>query len=183
MIRFSFVIAFVAVASAAMAQINASAKVSFVQNGPNYTYDIALTNTGTTTIGTLWYAWIPGEDYLPIPPTSTASPSGWQVAVINGTAAGFGYSLQWKVSSSAALLPSGSTLDGFTFTTTTAPAAIFGNSTFGSHPPIDTSFVYEGVPFSGTSKVFVVNPTPEPASFAALGLGALAVLRRRTRNR
>lgn len=183
MIRSLSAVSLLALASVALAQTSASGSLAYIQNGASFTYDITLKNTGTTPIGTLWYAWIPGEDYLPVKPTATASPAGWKLAIIDSTAAGEGYSLQWQVDTSVPGTPlaAGSVLDGFTFTTTTSPIELAGNARFGSKPQVGTTFVYQGAPFVGGSSRIVINPTPEPGAFAALGLGSLALLRRRRR--
>ena len=34
----------------------------------DYRYTITLKDTGTTPIGTFWFAWVPGEDFLPSKP-------------------------------------------------------------------------------------------------------------------
>ena len=165
-----------ALAAAASAQIDAAGSLSYTQNGSAYTYDITLRNTGTTTVGTLWYAWIPGQDYLPIAPTSTSGPTGW--TFLQTTSAGFGYGLRW-VAPTGGLIQPGQSLSGFQFTTTTTPTELAGNAIFGAHPPVGTTFVYEGAPFVGGSKQILVNPVPEPATLAALGAGIVALRRRR----
>lgn len=166
-----------ALGAAAMAQINATGSISYVNNGSDYTYDITLTNTGTTSIGTMWYAWIPGEDYLPIAPTSHDGPANW--TFLQSTSAGFGYGLRW-VAQAGSLLQPGQSISGFKFTTTTTPTELAGNTIFGSHPPVGTTFLYEGAPFVGQSKQILVNPVPEPATALAL-VPALAFFRRRKR--
>ncbi len=44
----------------------------------SYTYDLSLTNTGTagSTIGTFWFSWIPGQNYLASNPTVVSAPTG-----------------------------------------------------------------------------------------------------------
>jgi hypothetical protein len=41
----------------------------------HYYYDLILNDTGTTTIGTFWFAWKPGQDYMPVQPTDILSPA------------------------------------------------------------------------------------------------------------
>ena len=78
---------------------------------PVYNYDVTVTNTGTTTIGTFWFAWIPGYDLLPHAPTSIASPTGWTGANAPDV---FGVaSVQW-VNTTTPLQP-GQTLAGLKF--------------------------------------------------------------------
>jgi hypothetical protein len=45
---------------------------ALLSNG-EYQYDLTLKNTGTTTIGTYWFAWIPGAGFLSAPPTDVMS--------------------------------------------------------------------------------------------------------------
>ena len=176
-------LALVAFSAVSAAQTNADASLAFTQNGSLFTYDITLHNSGTTNLGTLWYAWIPGEDYLPIAPTATSSPTGWTFT--QTTSAGFGFGLRWRAPVAQELAP-GASLNGFIFTTTTTPAELAGLSIFGSHPPVGTTFVYEhsftGLTSSGGSATFVANPVPEPASMAVLGLGVLCFIRRRRKS-
>ena len=51
--------------------------------GGLYNYSILLQNTGTTAIGTFWYAWIPGQFYLPGTPTNIQPPPGWFYSIVN----------------------------------------------------------------------------------------------------
>lgn len=178
MLRKLFVLTAFSLGAAAMAQIDATGSITYVNNGGNYTYDITLHNTGTTTIGTMWYAWAPGQDYLPIAPASHSGPANW--TFLQSTSSGFGYGLRW-VASPGSLLQPGQSITGFSFTTTTTPTELLGNTIFGSHPPVGTTFLYEGGPFVGQSKQIVINPVPEPSTALAL-LPGLALLRRR-RNR
>ena len=47
--------------------------------GRDFKYDITLTNSAASNapIGTFWYAWIPGEDFLATSPISVTPPTGW----------------------------------------------------------------------------------------------------------
>jgi hypothetical protein len=57
----------------------------------DYQYTITLKDIGTTTIGTFWFAWIPGEDFMPVRPLGVAVPAGWIANVIHGTTSRDGY--------------------------------------------------------------------------------------------
>lgn len=168
---------FLALTAAARADIDANGFITYTQNGSDFTYDITLNNTGTTTIGTLWYAWIPGEDYLPIAPSSTSGPANW--TFLETHADGFGYGLRW-VAGAGSLIQPGTSLSGFSFTTTTTPSELLGNSLFGNHPPVGTTFIYGEGPFAGGEKQILINPVPEPATLLGLAAG-VAFLRRRKR--
>lgn len=169
----------VALAAASRADIGAAGSLSYTQSGSNFTYDITLHNTGTTTIGTLWYAWIPGEDYLTAAPTSTSGPAVW--TFLQSHAGGFGYGLRWVAPTGSEIAP-GASMSGFKFTTTLTPADLMANTPFHEHQPTGTSFVYEGGPFVGQSLQFVINPVPEPASVFGLTAG-FAVVASRLRRR
>src|ERR1700733_11204460 len=95
-------------ASQADAQVAAGgATISVTGTGP-YQYSIPLTNTGTTTVGTFWYAWIPGEDFLFSFPTSVQNPPGWTNNTITGGPGS--YSIQWVATTP---LAPHTTLSGF----------------------------------------------------------------------
>jgi hypothetical protein len=44
----------------------------------NYQYSMTLSDTGSTTIGTFWFAWVPGEDFLDLMPSSMTAPADGQ---------------------------------------------------------------------------------------------------------
>jgi hypothetical protein len=108
-----------------------------------YHYDISVTDTGTTNIGTFWFAWIPGEDFLPHAPQSEGNPTGWG-SVPTGGGIYDGSAIQW-VASSNAITP-GHTLDGFAFTSSDSPTVLAGKSPFYPTTDILTSFVYAEAP-------------------------------------
>ncbi len=142
--------------------------------GGNFDYTITLDDTGTTNIGTLWFAWIPGQDYLPLQPTSTTSPTGWAVDQFTHAGSSDGYAIQWVASSD--LLTPGNSLT-FSFDTTAPPAQIAADSTFHPGVPVTTAFIYSGAPFSDNGVRLVATVvTPEPSSLALLFLGATGVV-------
>jgi hypothetical protein len=161
---------------AARAAIGASATIQSAQLGPDsYEYSLTLTNTGTTPIGTFWYAWIPGYDLLPSAPTAIASPAGWtgiNAPDFYGTA-----SVQW-VNTASPLQP-GLSLSGFKFDTPDPPSAIGGISAFGL--PVNYSYVYIGAPQTDPGAFLQpTTVTPEPGGLAFLALaGGIALGRRR----
>ncbi len=110
-------------------------------------YTITLDDTGSTTIGTLWFAWVPGRDFLATSPGSITAPAGWTDIITHGGPSD-GYAIQWVASSpSSDIQPSGS-LTGFSFVSSDSPSSVFGDSVFYPGTPVTTSFVYSGSPFS-----------------------------------
>src|SRR5262245_5401665 len=66
----------------AFASLAPTATISATPHGANYDYTILLKNTGTTNIGTFWFAWTPPDlpdefDFLPSEPLSVSQPPGW----------------------------------------------------------------------------------------------------------
>src|SRR5580658_9210053 len=85
----------------------------------DYQYDLALKNTGTTTIGTFWFSWVPGVGFMSVAPTDVVSPSGWQDMLTNG-----GGAIQWTAIAPSDDLATGGSLTGFEFDSTLTPAEI-----------------------------------------------------------
>jgi hypothetical protein len=134
------------------------------QANPVYNYDITLANTGTTNIGTFWFAWIPGDDFLPSVPSAESSPSGWgdlngdSTPTIEGAHDSTdGSSIQWIAQANSLLAP-GQSLGGFDFSTTDSPSTLAGNSPTHAGTSTMTSFIYQGHPFSDSGDQFVVSP-------------------------
>lgn len=167
----------------ASAAPTASGFISWTPNGANYDYDIQLNNIGTTGIQTLWYAWIPGQSYMPAPPVSTLAPTGWtQNLITHGATDGWG--IRWQTTTTP--LAAGNSLSGFKFTSSLDPLTLAGNSPFHANPPVGTTFVYTGTTISTPDGFqFVINPSPvpEPASIAGVLAGLAFVAKRRKRVR
>jgi len=157
------------------AGILATATYTSAPAGANgFQYDLTLTNTGTTTIGTFWFAWIPGAGFLSSAPTNVVNPTGWNDILTNASAA-----IQWT--STTSLLMPGQTLSGFMFDSQETPAQLLGTvpSGLGAGDPVTTSFVYIAAPLADPGAQFVATPaaasaTPEPTTFALFG-GALGL--------
>ena len=91
------------------------ANATLTATGPG-AYALTLNNTGSTTIGTMWYSWIPGEDFMGSAPTNVLSPTGWTDAITHSGSSD-GYAIQWTATSSASDLAAGNSLLGFSFDT------------------------------------------------------------------
>src|ERR1700679_1557189 len=136
-------------------------------------YSITLDNTGTTTIGTFWFGWVPGNGFFSATPTDIGRPAGWTEMTTNSGAA-----IQFVTSTP---LAAGSTLSGFTFDSTETPAELLSGFTGiepGTGDPESTAFVYAGLPLVGVGDQFVVTAatatpaaTPEPSTLALFGTG------------
>ncbi|MGN6369395.1 MAG: Ig-like domain-containing protein [Phycisphaerae bacterium] len=151
--------------------INASAQLTLVGTtgtGANQTfhYSITVTNTGTTTIGTFWFSWVPGADFLPSRPITTASPVGWH-AQLTGLGNPFdGTAIQWVAGTTAALIQPGQSLSGFEFTTPDSPQVLAGNAPTNPSQKVLTAFVYIAAPEAdpGMELQVTENTTTPPAT-------------------
>src|SRR5271165_667382 len=105
-------------------------------------YSITLTNAGTTTIGTFWYAWLPAEDFIALTPTNVTSPAGWN-ATITGGGSGDGYAIEWLAASPANYLAAGNSLSSFSFDSTLPAVQLTSaDSPFFPGTPVGTSVAY-----------------------------------------
>ena len=133
------------------AALSASATLTWTQVGSQFNYTIVVKNTGTTNIGTFWFSWLPGADYLPTRPSAAAGPAGWSASILQGVP---GFSIEY-VATSGPIGP-GQTSNAFTFSTTDTPAVILGTSS-PSGNKVTTTTIYSGGPFSDTGFVLVVT--------------------------
>jgi hypothetical protein len=172
-------IAWACAAAPAAASEAASATFSSTQLSPtSWQYSLTLDDTGTTDLGTFWFAWVPGEDFMSTAPSNIADPAGWSAITTHGSAAD-GFAIQWKAGAGALLAP-GQSLSGFMFDSGMSPAEMMGDSPFFPGTPVTTAFVYQGAPFSDAGVELMATPAataavPEPSSLAMMALGALAI--------
>src|SRR4051812_409943 len=81
-------------ASPALGQLAGTAQlVSPPAAAGQFTNTVTLHNTGTTTVGTFWFSWIPGEDFLPSLPANITAPPGWVGYIEQGIYDS--YSIEW----------------------------------------------------------------------------------------
>jgi hypothetical protein len=87
---------------ALMATINASGVISATAAGANFDYTITLTNASSSTagIGTFWYAWTPGADFLATRPISVSAPAGWTGSITH-SGANDGFAIEFIANSAA----------------------------------------------------------------------------------
>ena len=146
--------------------ISASAQLSLVSTtgnaaNPTFHYRMTLTDTGTTTVGSFWFAWDPSEaDFLPTTPLSEGSPAGWRATVTGPISASDGTAIEWVAQSPGAFLQPGESVTGFDFTSHDTLAQLAGNSPHHPGNPTMTSFVYMTGPELDPGFQFVVSEAP-----------------------
>lgn len=128
-------------------------------SGPSYTYNLSFTDGGAATspIGSIWYAWVPGQFFLPGMPTGASAPTGWTATVSSD-------SVQFVASSSQYDIAPGHSLSGFSYTATFTPAQL------ASAPNSGKSDAYTGGLFSDGGQIFTVQTVPEPSMLSLLGV-------------
>jgi hypothetical protein len=150
----------------------ASGTLSSSGSGP-YTYNLTFKDAAgaTSPIGSVWYAWIPGQFFLPGTPSTASAPSGWTASIS-------GSSVQFTANSPANYITAGNSLSGFSYTATFTPAQL------AAAPNSGESVAYSAGLFSDAGDTFTVTTVavPEPSALALLGAGlGLCWSRRRTR--
>jgi uncharacterized repeat protein (TIGR01451 family) len=145
------------------AQLQASATVTATPlNASTYRYEIVLKNTGTTTIGTFWFSWIPGQDFMPSAPSNIMSPLYWSANLTHGSPAD-GYGIQWVSSFPVYYLPAGQSFAGFSFDSAMTPSQLAAGM-------LGTSYVYVGAPLADLGFNFVVTTATAAAPQLTVGL-------------
>jgi hypothetical protein len=161
-------------ASTSLADLSATATISTSSASAPYDYQVNVTNTGTTDIGTFWFAWTPpGQpieyDFLPSVASIVSQPSGWLGYDVPGFP---GHSLEFYNYTGAAIAPGETGL--FEFTSADSPSTLAGTSFFDL--PITTSVIYAGSPLVGTSAFVSVTAVPEPTSIVPAITGGVLLL-------
>ena len=136
--------------------------------GPyNYALTFSDAAGATSPIVSVWYAWVPGQFYLPSDPTSASAPAGWTASIANN-------SIQFVADSAANDIAAGETLSGFGYQATFSPAEL------SAAPNSGVSVAYSGGLFSDGGSTFTVAPAPEPSAALLLipGVAALWSVRR-----
>jgi hypothetical protein len=158
-------------ARAATAEVAAGTFMSTNLGGGEWQYDMTLSNNSPvnnadTTIGTFWFSWAPGEQFMEAMPTDVQAPTNWKFQITETTPQG-GFGIQY-VAMNNDFLTAGQSLGGFTFDSTETPTQLLGPSSFFNNPVETTSAAYTQAPFSDTTTagdVFAVTeasvgPTP-----------------------
>lgn len=164
-------------AGAALGQLGGNGQLTPTPlGGGQYSDSISIHNTGTTTIGTFWFAWIRGGDFLFSSPTNVSSPAGW-----TGTVQGVpgAYSIEWTANSAASYLSPGGTLAGFSFQSADAPSVLTGPASSNPLYATTTSFFYVGPALGDPGYQFVVSVVPAPGAIGLCGVAGVALARRR----
>jgi hypothetical protein len=162
--------------------LNPTATVqSTALGGGEFDYKVTLTDSASSPapIGTFWFSWVPGQDFMDKAPLSVTSPAGWSDMVTNGGPTD-GFAIQWVANLSSVLTPGNSLT--FEFTSTETPAQLMGNSPFHTSFPERTAFVFSGAPFSDSGTQFTVataSAVPEPSSLVLMLAGGLAIVARK----
>jgi hypothetical protein len=137
---------------------NATASIAVTGSGPEYTYTVTVNNTGSTTVGTFWFSWVPGQDYMSAQPTSISSPAGWSAQVTTANYSGqTGYAIEWQASGAGNDIQSGGSSSSFSFNSTETPAQMAADSPFDGKPETATAVVYTGGALIGNGDTLVAT--------------------------
>jgi hypothetical protein len=172
--RLAFYLAAAALPLAASEMATATYTVSPLGGGL-FHYALTLNDTGTTNVGTLWFSWTPGQDYMPTVPSSITAPANWTFSIFGANNAADGSSIRWVANAGFLETPAQS-LSGFAFNSMTTPTQMAGVNSFafGNSNPVATAFIYSAGPFSDAGFQLAATAaaaTPEPSSILLTLLG------------
>ena len=155
-------------ASAAWSQGQlASGTISGSGSGP-FSYSLTFSDAAgaSSPIGSVWYAWVPGQFYLPSTPSSASAPNGWTANISAN-------SVQFIANSAANDIAPGHSLSGFGY------QASFSPSQLAAAPNSGVSVAYSGGLFSDAGNTFTVQaiavPEPSPLTLMLCGSAALVL--------
>jgi hypothetical protein len=153
------------------ASVKATANVVGTSNGQGgFNYTVTLNDTGSTTIGTFWFSWVPGASYMTAIPSAIGFPTGWTDSIVPESG---GYSIEWTAKTSASYIQAGGSSSAFTFTSSETPAQLAANSTLAPTVPTTTAFVYSGPALASSSDQFVASVTLPPVEAASATMTSL----------
>jgi hypothetical protein len=132
--------------------------VSTAQPSGQYVNTISIQNTGTTTVGTFWFGWIPEINFLPSAPTDIMAPPGWYGYVIPDVTYDT-YSIEWYSYLPLYNIAPGGSLSGFGFTSGDSPEALQARSDSYPRYFCTDSYLYMGTPEGDPGYFFNVAVT------------------------
>jgi hypothetical protein len=141
----------------------ASGTISGAGSGP-YTYSLTFSDAAgsLSPVGSVWYAWVPGQFYLPGVPTSASAPAGWSQSIQSD-------SIQFTANSPANYIQAGQSLSGFGYQANFSPAQL------AAAPNSGRSVAYSAGLFSDAGDTFTVQTVPEPSTLTLLVAGLTAL--------
>jgi hypothetical protein len=141
----------------------------------NFQHTLTLNDTGTTNLGTFWFAWVPGDNFMPVSPANFTSAAGWQAIITTGGPSN-GFAIPWTAQAPVDDLGAGSSLAGFSFHSTLTLAQLESPSAGDPADPVATAFIYSGAPFSDAGFQLVAQAAAaQPANFIMSALATAVV--------
>jgi|SRR5579862_2344415 len=142
--------------------------ISSSGSGP-FTYDLTFSDASgaSSSIGSVWYSWVPGQFFLPGVPSVASAPTGWTASIVAN-------SIQFAATSSSFDIAPGQSLSGFSYTASFSPSTLAGTANSG------VSVAYMGGIETDAGQTFTVTvPEPSLAALASVSALGLAAFRRR----